>query len=196
MSGTMTHTGRRSRATIAVATILGLLVLAGAWWLLFGERAFGTAADGATDVLAQEADEDEDADEAELGEPLELAVTYDFFLARDPFESIRPPAPVTPDPTNDNNDNNDTAPPPDNDNGLCVVGVEAVCNGMVVALQDVVNGVAEVNVDGVTYEVEPGETFATNFQLIRIDGTCIDVLFMSGDEAEVFRLCLDADVAK
>jgi hypothetical protein len=192
----MSTAGAAERRSVSWSVLLAFALLAivgAAWWLMLDAgRDSGAAGAGGEVILAQA-----DADDADEGDVIDLAsieVTYDYFLARDPFESIRPPEPVSTDPGSSNGDpgNGD----PGNDDGVCRTGTEAVCNGTVVVLRGVADGSASIEVNGVTYEVEPGGVFASSFQLIRIEGSCVDILYLEGDEAEVFRLCDGDTVAK
>jgi hypothetical protein len=62
----------------------------------------------------------------------------------------------------------------------------------VVSLVDVTDTSARIQVAETTHDVAPGDSFAQNFQLVRISGNCVDILYSNGDEAEVFRLCQSA----
>ena len=74
-------------------------------------------------------------------------------------------------------------------------GEEAVCDGAVVTLIDVDDeGRAVVEVNGVTYTVGPGETFATSFRVERIDTAAGCAFLRFGDEA--FTICVGATVLK
>lgn len=212
MSATFLPEGRTTRWSISLGLVI-LLLLGLGWWLLDTGRDGGAAGSDGTVILAQ-ADEEEGEDDAETIELASIEVTYDFFLARDPFESIRPPEPVTApsdpsDPTSPTQPTDPTSPtqptdpsdptsptPPPGDDTTCTTGVEAVCDGIVVSLLDVDATTARIQVDQTTYDVEPGESFAQNFQLVRISGGCVDILYSNGDEAEVFRLCDGESVSK
>ena len=189
--------------------VLLLAVLVVAWWVLGDGRDHGTAASNDDALVLAQTDDDE-TDEAEQLSAAAIEVTYDVFLARDPFESIRPPEPVAADPddpnatdptTNDTTSNGTTDPDPSTPDtkdpaaadGACVTGTEAVCDGIVLVLQDVGATSVTVEVNGVSYAVALGDSFAQNFQLLSIEGECVNVLYLNGDEAEVFRLC-DGDV--
>lgn len=199
------------------ALVAGLVLLAlVATWLIVDRNQPSTAVQGAAeeDTLAQaDDDSDEGANENEdLEELLEsLAVTYDVFIARDPFESIRPEEVVAPtdpsdpsDPT-DPTDPTDPAdptdpsdlPPTDPDDGLCRTGAEVVCDGQVLTLESIGDGQATFTVSGQSYVVAPGETFVTNFTLLRIaDAACADVVYIDGDEADAFQVCVGDTTTK
>ena len=187
---------RRVAVTVAVIGLLAMAV--GLLWWNSPER--GTAgASGDELVLAQ--GEDEDEDEGEVAQLETVEVTYDFFLARDPFESIMPEPPPTdpadPDDPTDPDEPTDPSDPVDPDNGVCQTNQEAVCDGRVVALLDVKEDQATIEVDGTAYVVAPGQSFATNFLLMGFaEGDCVDVLYMDGDEADTFRICVGDDVVK
>jgi hypothetical protein len=63
-------------------------------------------------------------------------------------------------------------------------------------LVDVTDTSARIQVAETTHDVAPGDSFAQNFQLVRISGNCVDILYSNGDEAEVFRLCDGESVSK
>lgn len=216
----MNATTGLQRRSIGLGVLLGVVLLlaavGGLWWTLVDGRAQGMASSSGSDelVLAQSDDEEAEQGEAEAA-PVTLDVTYEVFLARDPFESIRPPEPVAADPDPDDpNGNGSTSPTngstdpngsPDpsapgskdpvsgSGDGPCRTGTEAVCEGTVVVLESVTATSATIQVGGVSYAIAPGDVFAGNFQLLRIDGDCVDILYLDGDEADVFRLC-DGDV--
>ena len=197
---TTTVPGRRSATWSVVLSVLVVALLAAAWWLVWDGRESGAAgSDGEEDILAQ-GDEEDEADDGDALDLATVEVTYDFFLARDPFESIRPPEPVTvdPDPTDpsDPTDPDPTDPDPTDPDAACVVGAEAVCDGIVVDLIETDATQATIQVDGVTYVVSPGDAFAQRFVLLGIDGECAEILYQNGDEAEVFTLCVGDTVAK
>src|SRR5438093_4815477 len=72
-------------------------------------------------------------------------------------------------------------------------GSSATVNGQTVVLVSIFTSGgqkrAQVEVDGTTYTVAPGDSFATNFQLVSIDGTCAN--FLSGSQP--FPLCETAN---
>ena len=192
------------RRSAGWSIVVGALILAlggAAWWLVWDGRDSGAAASDADDVVLAVADEDDEAEEGGEFDFATIEVTYDFFLARDPFESIRPPEPVTadptdPDPTDPDPTDPDPTDPTDPDEDACAVGAEAVCDGIVVDLLEANTAEATIQVDGVTYVVSPGDAFAQNFALLDIDGDCAEILYQNGDEAEVFTLCVGDTVAK
>lgn len=188
-----------SRPVAVTAGVFGLLALIVGliWW---SAPQSGTADLASDDLVLAQADEAEGED-AEGDVALQsVDVTYDFFLARDPFESIMPPD--EPPPPTDPTDPTDPSDPTDPDDptepdGACRTNEEAVCDGIVVAVTAVEAQQATIQVDGVGYVVVPGQTFAERFSLVRIvDGECVDLLYMDGDEAEVFRLCVGDPTAK
>lgn len=209
---------RSPRLGVLLGMVLLLAAVGALWWALADGRDQGTASSSGSDevVLAQSDEGDAEPDEPEVAS-VELDVTYEVFLARDPFESIRPPEPAATDPDDANGDGNgngtgdssdgstdpddptdpsapDSKDPVDgNGNGPCRTGTEAVCDGTVVVLQSVTATSATIQVGGVSYAVAPGDVFAGNFQLLRIDGDCVDILYLDGDEADVFELC-DGDI--
>jgi hypothetical protein len=72
-------------------------------------------------------------------------------------------------------------------------GSSETFNGQTVVLVDifVADGTdqAQVEVDGTVYTVSPGDTFAGDFTLVSISGTCADFTFQS----ESFTLCETAN---
>jgi hypothetical protein len=142
-------------------------------------------------------------------------VTYDVFLARDPFD------PVVPEPAAAASETVETQPStePDavqpvdtsteDDFGAAPVdgtdptdacrgdgGEEVVCNGHVVTLQSLTNGaepLAVIQVDTVVYGVVPGQVFAERFQFLDVvDARTVRLLY--GDE--VFRVSVGERVMK
>jgi hypothetical protein len=140
--------------------------------------------------------------------------TYEVFLARDPFEPVVPePEPEATSGTGEATPGDEPAPSlgeapavgdpvvppvtgqdpvrvePRPGDDTCIGSEELVCNGQVLTLVDIVtaNGeqVAVIQVDTTIYEVQRGQTFAGNYQLSAIDGSCIILLY--GDDG--FRLC-------
>jgi len=77
------------------------------------------------------------------------------------------------------------SPPPPAPTG----GSSTSVNGHTVVLLDVFsqNGdqMAQVEVDGTVYTVKEGETFATDFQLVSVNGSCADFT----DNGDSFSLC-------
>ena len=148
--------------------------------------------------------EGEDIVEAEaVDEPIPLPlVTYELFLARDPFEPVvpepvpDPPAPTDPaapapddpngppDPTDPNNNANSEA------NGACTGTVEVVCNGRVLSVIEIAeeNGeiIAVIQVDTMRYRVGVGDVFADNFQVISISPDQVRILF--GDRVSLIEV--------
>ena len=72
-------------------------------------------------------------------------------------------------------------------------GSSQTFNGQTVVLVDIFvsdgNDQAQVEVDGTVYTVSPGDSFAGDFALVSIDGTCADFTFQS----ESFTLCETAN---
>lgn len=152
------------------------------------------AAPAATDT----AEEEEAVTTADQPIALPL-VSYELFLARDPFEPVVPepepePEPVDPtdplDPTDpaaptDPTDPADPADPTTPGNGVanggCVGDVEVVCDGRVLSVIEVSesNGefVAVIQVDTMRYEVGVGDTFADVFEVVSISADQVRILF-------------------
>lgn len=122
-------------------------------------------------------------------EPIVLPlVTYELFLARDPFEPVvpepAPPAPSAPtDPSDpdasgdpDSTGNSATAPAP----SRCVSGTEVVCEGRVITVIEVFeqNGemIAILQVDTMRYEVRAGDVVLDTFEIVSVSPNEVRVL--------------------
>ena len=147
-------------------------------------------------VVAEGEDAVEESGEDAVAVPLPL-VTYELFLARDPFEPVVPepePAPTDPPAPADPADPTDPSAPPaptdptdpsapanGNANGPCTGTVEVVCNGRVLTVVEVFeeNGelVAILQVDTMRYEVRPGDTVAEVFEVVSISPDVVRLLF-------------------
>ena len=96
----------------------------------------------------------------------------------------------------DDTDNGDSSTPVDQNGPACVGQQELVCDGQVVTLIDVTTDagetVAVIQVDTTVYEVRRGQTFASNFEVRAIDGSCVSLLY--GDDG--FQLCRGDTVLK
>ena len=72
-------------------------------------------------------------------------------------------------------------------------GSSQTFNGQTIVLVDIFtsngNDQAQVEVDGTVYTVSPGDTFAGDFALVSINGTCADFTFQS----QSFTLCETAN---
>lgn len=113
------------------------------------------------------------------------------FSGRDPFQPLVDLTETVPTPTTDTGSPQPTltvspasTPPPAPSGGSSMV-----IGGHTVVLLDVFNqdgiDMAQVEVDGTVYTVSEGETFADDFQLLSVDGTCADFLYGDGS----FTLC-------
>ena len=202
--------GRRRSIVVAVGLVAAVALVAAAVGLLSGEReghVADTALAAVDDPDATEGDagvdglEDlPDADEEFL--PDTLTVTYEIYLARDPFDPVVPeeepePAPTDPDDPDAPDPDDPDAPAPDPDDPdapapdeRCEGEEEVVCNGHVVSLLEIdeVDGeqVATIQVDTTVYDVRTGERFAAHFNLLRIEGDRATIQF--GDEIFHARL--------
>ena len=162
---------------------------------------------------ADPGDEDESDVEA-VDEEVAVLRTFEIVLSRDPFAPVVPEDQPDP-PSNDNN--NDAAPAPtdptdpsdpadpgnstdptnnDDPDRKCIGQEELICEGKVVTL-DSIQGTGDdqralIQVDDIVYSVQPGDRFASSFELLRIDGECVVVAY--GDEVQ--RLCLGETVLK
>ena len=150
------------------------------------------------DAAATEADDD--AEQGAGEEPVVLPmVSYELFLARDPFEPVVPEPEPAPDPTDplaptdptDPADPTDpsapidptdpSVPAPGVTNGPCTGDTEVVCDGRVLSVVEVFesNGefVAVIQVDTMRYEVRAGDTFADVFEVVSISADEVRLLF-------------------
>lgn len=126
-----------------------------------------------------------------------------FFSGRDPFVPLvedttattNGTTPTDDDGTGDPTPGDDDGPPPppgdgDGDGDGGVPSEERnetiTVGGHTVTLIDILpSGQVQVQVDGETHTVSPGENFAGNFQLVSVQGGCANFLF--GDQS--FTLC-------
>jgi hypothetical protein len=220
---------RASRKGLQIVLLVGVVVVA----VVVAVVAFLGGDDDLTEPVAAEGSELVASEALEAPSlaadvsDVELAalptVTYDVYLARDPFDPVIPEPvaaagetvqtqpstepdaaqPVGSDPTDDatqpgGDDVGDTpddgADPTDACRGDG--GEEVVCNGHVVTLQSLTNGaepLAVIQVDTVVYGVVPGQVFAERFQFLDV----VDdrtVRLLYGDE--VFRVSVGERVMK
>lgn len=147
------------------------------------------------DTAATEAEDDPGTEETANEAAALPLVSYELFLARDPFEPVVPePAPEPTDPTDpsdpsdpsDPGDPSDPTDPSDPDgggttNGACTGETEVVCDGEVLTVIEVFesNGefVAVIEVDTMRYEVRAGDTFADVYEVVSISPDEVRVLF-------------------
>jgi len=142
----------------------------------------------------------------EDGKNKEPVETFELFASKDPFEPLidATPATGTTDPgitdpgiTDPGITDPGTTDPGTTDPGTTDPGTggQAV-GGHTVRLVDVFSQDgsprAQVSVDGSVYTVAEGETFADNFQLTSVSGTCATMLF--GDDQ--FTLCEGEEILK
>ena len=189
------------RGLVVVLGVAGTAIVAGlAVWLGSASNddpEQGVALDDPS--LTAETEAEDTAEIDAVDEPIALPlVTYELFLARDPFEPVVPePEPDTPAPTDpatpapdDSTGPVDPSDPTDPDgnsnsnseaNGACTGTVEVVCDGRVVTVIELVeeNGelVVVVQVDTMRYRVRVGEVFADNFQVISISPDQVRILY-------------------
>ena len=152
------------------------------------------------DIAATEGEdgtETEDVAEEAVALPM---VSYELFLARDPFEPVVPEPEPEPEPEPDPTDPTDpadpadpgdpvdptdptdpTRPDPGVTNGPCFGDIEVVCDGRVLTVIEVFqsNGefVAVLEVDTMRYEVRAGDTFADVFEVVSISADEVRLLF-------------------
>jgi hypothetical protein len=115
-------------------------------------------------------------------------VTGQLIVVQDPPQAEQPPAPVASAPGEPTPAG--PGPTPVDETGRCRGGEEMVCDGHVVTLHEVrtnaAGPVAVMQVDTTNYEVSVGETFATSFRVLSIEGQC--VTFLYGDDTST--LCV------
>ena len=208
----------RQWASIAVLCLLALFVLGAAMWLGSGSDDLeGLPAALETDEATDGEDADDDAPEPEPDAVEELpTVTYEIYLARDPFEPVRTPPvedttddndtivvdpddPTDPDdpeaptdPTDPSDPSDPDAPRPPEEERCVGDEAEAVCDGQVVSLLDLTTETGEdmavIQVDTTVYEVRAREVFAERFQLLSIDRAAGSVEYLFGDSRHRLRL--------
>jgi hypothetical protein len=147
----------------------------------------------------EQATEDEQAGDEAIPLPL---VTYELFLARDPFEPVVPEPVAQPSDPSDPNGSGSSGSGADgsgtstgggtsggnssgnasgNSNGGCSGDTEVVCNGRVVTVIEVFeqNGelLAVIQVDTMRYQVGVGDIFADFFQAVSISPDQVRVLY-------------------
>lgn len=188
-------------AAVGAILVLGLVVWSSA--VGSGPEQAVQSGDGEV-VLAQEDGNAANVEADDAAAMIPLEVSYDVFLARDPFESIMPETadgtstngngsdpsdPDAPDSPSDPNDPDDPSVPVGKD-PECRTGSEAVCDGIVLVVTATTGDTATIEVNGVEFVVTPGQTFATNFTLLSIEGDCVGILYLNGDEATTFSQCI------
>ena len=209
--------GHRTVTAMRVTLIVGgALAILGLALLGLGNESGVDALPSSEPAAAEVAEDDGEAAD-EIAVP--VAVTYEIFLNRDPFEPVveedvpaaEPVADGTG--TDDGSSTDPTAPgtpvtPGDSvagsgsDGPLCTGTEEVVCDGQVVSLLDTIaadadtsdgdQALAIIQVGTIVYEASVGRTFAANFELLAIDGDCVNLRY----GAEMFRLCVPSDGSK
>ncbi len=118
------------------------------------------------------------------------AATAQFFLGNDPFSPVRTQTVevVTSPPG--------TTPQAGTEDDPCTSGAVVTCDGQSVRLIDVYDqsgaNRAIVEIDGVAYDVESGQTFAVSYQVLSVEQSCATLLY--GDDA--FTLCEGQQILK
>lgn len=209
----LTRPSRQTMITLALVVVLGLV----AGWTVVANDTGGPTTARPAFQEASEAPTDAPAPtETATGLDQLPLVTYEVFLARDPFQ------PVVPEENEGGGGGTGVVPGVDGGGGTPVVGPtpspspgatpgqpgqpvddtcsrrhEVVCNGRVVSLLDITTAddgtrTAVVQIGSQVYEVRDGDRFADNFEVTSISATCVSLLF--GDDA--FTLCIGEQVLK
>jgi hypothetical protein len=165
----------RLLGSIAIAALVGLLLT----WALLGGPAEHRVAGSDGDVLAQ-ADEDDTDDTADAVEAVSIEVTYETFLARDPFQSIRPPEPDPPpaDPSDPSTptDPSDPSTPTDPSDPSTPTDPSAPPGGVVmIEVVEVTEGGAQIRIGSTVYAPRVGDTFGDGLRLVRILDNCVEL---------------------
>ena len=190
----------------------GLIVVLALVWFFFlrpGDEPVepqSSPTPASTDDAAATAQNDEAAAQKD-GKKKEPVETFELFASKDPFEPLIDPTPATAGTTTPGTTDPGTTDPGTTDPGTTDPGTtdpgttdpgtggQAV-GGHTVRLVDVFSQDgsprAQVSVDGSVYTVAEGETFAENFQLTSVSGTCATMLF--GDDQ--FTLCEGEEILK
>jgi hypothetical protein len=212
---------RGSRKGLQIVILVGVVVVALALLamaLLGGnDPTLATAADQGSDPAASNVEDLPTAisDVSDVDLAALPTVTYDVFLARDPFDPVVPEpvaaasetVPTQPStepdvvqPVDTSTDDDFDATPDDGADATDACrgdgGEEVVCNGHVVTLQSLTDGaepLAVIQVDTAVYGVVPGQVFAERFQFLDVvDARTVRLLY--GDE--VFRVTVGERVMK
>lgn len=217
------HLGASPGLTIIVVGLAVVAALTAFLWTDGGSELDGLPAATETDeaeppAAEEESDLEEDSGDLEVVEDLPV-VTYEVYLARDPFEPVREPEATdggagdqngsagddggTGTPDDPDSPDDPSAPDPDDpdepsgDPSCAGSEDERVCDGRVVSLLEVTEQdgelVAEIQVDTTIYTVHKDQVFATQFELESFEGTeCVMLTFAS----ETFRLCVGESTLK
>jgi hypothetical protein len=210
-----TSGGRTMFAVRAILVLAAVLALLGFALFGLGDEPEVTELPTSTPA-ASGVDETDGLTSPDEASTVPVAVTYEVFLDRDPFEpvveeeiletqtavdgSATDGQPTTdPDPTA-----TPVAPVggTGSDGPRCSGTEEVVCDGQVVSLIDtsvdgdeLIDGdgdLAIVQVGTIVYEASVGRTFAENLELLAIDGDCASLRY--GEEQ--FRICVPGEVLK
>ena len=170
------HTSSGLTAAVAILMV-GVAIAMG--WLIFSGTVFPAPSPLLTGPLA--GTEIVETQTAPLIEGMRIENAVQFSQPRDPFRPL-----ITEDSEADaGNGNGDTTTPPENQT-----------DGVSVTLQEIrdVSGTlrATVIVDGVTYDVGVGDTFADTFVVVSLDTD--SGVFLNGDNA--FTLSVDQQILK
>lgn len=214
----MSASAAESNTLRVLLIALGAVVALAALWFLVAQPLLFPTDDAATPTppVAQPGDDappaDAPADQPQVDEVVPI-VTYEVFLARDPFEPVREPAtPVAPDPGDATPPTatpptDPTQPPPANGeppppaNGLpptnggtfqgCHGEEEVVCDGRVVTLLDITQQdgrrVAVIQVDETVYTVAQGDVFADHFFLRLIEDDSVIIVYGDGHRIHLYE---------
>lgn len=176
----------RIRNQVVLAILLVAAMLAFAWFVLGGGESSGVAS-GDPVILAQ-ADGDADPGTDGASEPVPVDVTYDVFLERDPFESIRPEEPedtssgddgqsTNGDGTNGNGGDGGSGDggSGNGDGGNGGDTKDPVDGTVTITVLDVTVSGAVIRVGSNVYTPLLGDVFADDLRLVRIIGDCVEI---------------------
>ena len=174
------HTSSGLTAAVAILMV-GVAIAMG--WLTFSGTVFPASSPLLTGPLA--GTEIVETQTAPLIEGMRIENAVQFSQPRDPFRPLITEDSEADDGNGNGNGNGDTTTPPENQT-----------DGVSVTLQEIrdVNGTlrATVIVDGVTYDVGVGDTFADTFMVVSLDTD--SGVFLNGDNA--FTLSVGQKILK
>ncbi len=172
---------RRSARPWVVGFLLALGAAAIAFWLIAGgeDRARTPAASQAESEVSEQAPASVDQPTQDV--PRGAVETSELFAPKDPFDPLIS--------TSEGVGGRAAGASSKASRGQAAVGERKV---LLVAATSRRGGGAAVRVNGVSYEVSRGETFADHFKLLAASGECVALLF--GDQE--FTLCEGDEILK